>query len=85
MPWHCSGVVQHLVHTQFVRDRLRMADVRLYARDLLTEYAKLQRFKPEVAPYARCLDWARMLQEFDFPHHKDVRVCQLFEFRILSF
>lgn len=56
---------------QFVRDRLRMRDVRLYIRDLLTEYAKLQKFTPQISPTARCMDWQRMLQEFVWPHYKE--------------
>lgn len=56
---------------QFMRDRLRVRDVRLYIRDLLGEYAKLQKFKPKPKPLARCLDWERLLMEFDWPHHKE--------------
>ncbi len=63
---------------QFVRDRLRMRDVRLYIRDLLTEYAKLQKFKPQISPTARCMDWQRMLQEFVWPHYKEASAFILF-------
>lgn len=55
-----------------MRDRLRIRDVRLYIRDLLKEYAKLQKFKPKPTPLARCMDWERLLMEFDWPHHKEV-------------
>ena len=54
-----------------MRDRLRIRDVRLYIRDLLTEYAKLQKFKPKPNPLARCLDWERLLMEFEWPHYKE--------------
>jgi Glycosyl transferase family 90 len=57
---------------QFMRDRLRIRDVRLYIRDLLSEYASLQKFKPKPNPLARCLDWERMLMEFEWPHYKEV-------------
>lgn len=57
---------------QFMRDRLRIRDVRLYIRDLLAEYASLQKFKPKPNPLARCLDWERMLMEFEWPHYKEV-------------
>jgi len=57
---------------QFVRDRLRLRDVRLYIRDLLGEYAKLQKFTPQIAPLARCMDWQRMLHEFAWPHYSQV-------------
>ena len=56
---------------QFMRDRLRIRDVRLYIRDLLKEYASLQKFKPKPNPLARCLDWERMLMEFEWPHYKE--------------
>ena len=60
---------------QFVRDRLRIRDVRLYVKDLLLEYHRLQQFTPRVSPRARCIDWARMLQEFEWPHYKEVGSC----------
>ena len=42
--------------------------MRLYTRDLLLEYAPLQRFTPFRSEGARCMNWARMLAEFGFPH-----------------
>ena len=53
--------------TQFLAAHLRLEDVRLYGRDLLVEYAALQRFTPFRSEGARCMNWARMLQEFGFP------------------
>jgi hypothetical protein len=55
-----------------MRDRLRIRDVRLYIRDLLMEYASLQKFKPKPMPLARCMDWQRLLMEFEWPHYKEV-------------
>jgi hypothetical protein len=46
-----------------------MHDLRLYVRDLLTEYAKLQRFDVKPSHHARCMDWDRMLAEFEWPHY----------------
>ncbi len=57
---------------QFVRDRLRIRDVRLYVRDLLIEYSRLQKFQPKITKRARCIDWERMLMEFEWPHYKEV-------------
>jgi len=51
---------------------MRMRDVRLYIKDLLTEYAKLQKFQPQPSHKARCMDWQRMLQEFAWPHYSKV-------------
>jgi len=50
-----------------------LRDVRLYIKDLLGEYAKLQMYKPQIAPLARCMDWQRMLHEFAWPHYSQVR------------
>ena len=61
-----------LPHLQFMRDRLRIRDVQLYIRDLLTEYAKLQRFTPVQSAHARCMDWRRLLLEFEWPHYSEV-------------
>lgn len=55
-----------------MRDRLRIRDVQLYIRDLLTEYAKLQRFTPVQSAHARCMDWRRLLLEFEWPHYSEV-------------
>ena len=63
---------RRVIAPQFVRDRLRIRDVRLYVKDLLLEYHRLQQFEPRVSPRARCIDWARMLQEFEWPHYKEV-------------
>jgi hypothetical protein len=63
---------RRVIAPQFVRDRLRIRDVRLYVKDLLLEYHRLQQFEPRVSPRARCMDWARMLQEFEWPHYKEV-------------
>lgn len=49
-----------------------MRDVRLYIKDLLTEYAKLQTFTPQPAHHSRCMDWARLLHEFAWPHYQEV-------------
>ena len=57
---------------QFMRDRLRIRDVQLYIRDLLIEYAKLQRFTPVQSAHARCMDWQRLLLEFEWPHYSEV-------------
>lgn len=58
--------------SQFLRDHLRTTDVRLYVRDMLTEYARLLRFSPQRTPHAECMDWRRMLAEFAWPHFKEV-------------
>ena len=50
-----------------------MHDLRLYVRDLLTEYAALQRFEVKPSYHARCMDWGRMLAEFEWPHYSKVR------------
>jgi hypothetical protein len=50
-----------------------MHDLRLYVKDLLTEYAQLQRFDVKPSYHARCIDWARMLTEFEWPHYSKVR------------
>jgi hypothetical protein len=55
-----------------MRNRLRIRDVQLYIRDLLTEYAKLQRFTPVQSAHARCMDWRRLLLEFEWPHYSEV-------------
>jgi hypothetical protein len=49
-----------------------MHDLRLYVRDQLTEYAKLQRFEVKPSYHARCMDWERMLAEFEWPHYSKV-------------
>lgn len=64
-----------LVLPQFMRDRLRIRDVQLYIRDLLIEYAKLQRFTPVQSHHARCMDWERLLLEFEWPHYTEVSRC----------
>jgi hypothetical protein len=65
-----------LSRPQFMRDRLRIRDVQLYIRDLLTEYAALQRFTPVQSAHARCMDWQRLLLEFEWPHYSEVS-CRL--------
>jgi hypothetical protein len=50
-----------------------MHDLRLYVKDLLTEYAQLQRFDVKPSYHARCIDWERMLTEFEWPHYSKVR------------
>lgn len=57
-----------------MRDRLRIRDVQLYIRDLLVEYSKLQRFAPVQSQHARCMDWQRLLLEFEWPHYTDVSI-----------
>jgi hypothetical protein len=49
-----------------------MHDLRLYIKDLLTEYAQLQRFDVKLSYHARCIDWERMLTEFEWPHYSKV-------------
>lgn len=36
----------------------------------------MQKFKPAPAPLARCIDWERMLMEFEWPHYKEVSTRQ---------
>jgi Glycosyl transferase family 90 len=74
LPTRGGSEVQYWVLVQFMRDRLRIRDVRLYIRDLLKEYASLQKFKPKPTPLARCMDWERLLMEFEWPHFKEVSV-----------
>ena len=64
--------LRSILPPQFARDRLRMHDLRLYVRDLLTEYAQLQRFDVKPSYHARCIDWERMLTEFEWPHYSKV-------------
>lgn len=52
---------------QFLKEHLRLEDVRLYTLDLMVEYSALQRFTPFRSEGARCMNWARMLAEFGFP------------------
>lgn len=49
-----------------------MHDLRLYIKDLLMEYAQLQRFDVKPSYHARCIDWERMLTEFEWPHYSKV-------------
>lgn len=72
----CSGLRCYAL--QFVRDRLRIRDVRLYVKDLLLEYHRLQKFSPVVSKRARCIDWERMLEEFQWPHYNEVTIHSVF-------
>ena len=56
------------VVAQFLKEHLRLEDVRLYTRAIMLEYSALQRFTPFRSEGAHCMNWARMLAEFGFPH-----------------
>jgi hypothetical protein len=45
-----------------------MTDVRLYIKDLLVHYARLQRFRPYRSEHSKCMNWKRMLEEFGVPY-----------------
>lgn len=70
----------HLITTpcplnpQFVRDHLRMTDVRLYIRDLLREYAALQAFVPVKKPNSVCYTGQLLLEQFGRPHARDEHI-----------
>ena len=52
-----------------------MEDVRLYIRDALTEYARLQTFAPRPSWDAVCYSGHHLLDEgFGFPHSEDREV-----------
>ena len=55
----CNGLL-----SQFLAKHVRMEDVRLYVRDLLVEYAKLQRSRVWRAPGSTCVNWKRMVHAF---------------------
>ncbi len=63
-----------MVYTQFVRDHLRMTDVRLYIRDLLREYAALQSFVPVKKPNSVCYTGRLLLEQFGRPHARDEHI-----------
>mmetsp|Transcript_524 Transcript_524/g.1576 ORF Transcript_524/g.1576 Transcript_524/m.1576 type:complete len:1117 (-) Transcript_524:961-4311(-) len=67
---------------QFLWDHVRMEDVRVYWRDLLQQYSKLQTFQPFKSEGARCMNWGRMLVEFGFPfdseNNYDIQLVQKF-------
>lgn len=46
----CTRRARALACAQFVKRHVRMRDVRLYIRDVLREYAALQKFKPKPGP-----------------------------------
>ena len=56
---------------EFVRSKLRMQDVLLYARDMLQAYAAKQKFVPAPRRKAFCVDGAAVLQEFGTPYQAD--------------
>lgn len=59
---------------QFVRDHVRMHDVRLYIRDLLREYAALQKFKPKKHTNSICYTGRLLLEQFGKPHVRDAHI-----------
>ena len=52
---------------QFVRDHIRMDDVRLYIRDALKEYASLQSGDVQPTWNADCYTGELLLEQFGFP------------------
>lgn len=56
---------------QFVRDHIRMDDVRLYIRDALKEYASLQSGDVQPTWNADCYTGELLLEQFGFPHKTD--------------
>lgn len=59
---------------QFVRDHVRMADVRLYVRDLLREYAALQTFVPRRRQNSVCYTGRVLLEQFGSHHVRDAHI-----------
>ncbi|KAK9859348.1 hypothetical protein WJX84_004391 [Apatococcus fuscideae] len=55
----------------FVRDHIRMDDVRLYIRDALKEYASLQSGDVQPTWNADCYTGELLLEQFGFPHKTD--------------
>lgn len=51
-----------------------MADVRLYIRDLLREYAALQAFYPQKKPNSVCYTGRLLLEQFGKPHMRDEHI-----------
>ena len=60
---------------QFIEDHVQMEDVRLYIKDLITEYASLQS-KSQVKPSwnAVCYTGQLVLDQFAFPYRLDKQV-----------
>jgi protein glucosyltransferase len=56
---------------QFLAEHVQMADVRLYIRDALRAYARLQRFLPRPSWNAECYTGEKLLEQFGFPHAFD--------------
>ena len=59
---------------QFLADHVQMDDVRLYIRDALKEYARLQTFAPRPSWNAVCYTGRFLLEQFGFPFPADREV-----------
>ena len=58
---------------QFLADHVQMKDVRLYIRDALQQYARLQTFKPQPSWNALCYTGELLLEQFAFPNYEEDR------------
>ena len=56
---------------QFLAEHVQMDDVRLYIRDALKEYARLQTFAPRPSWNALCYTGRQLLEQFGFPYPAD--------------
>lgn len=56
---------------QFLAEHVQMDDVRLYIRDALKEYARLQTFAPRPSWNAVCYTGRQLLEQFGFPYPAD--------------
>ena len=60
-----------VVHVQFLRRHVRMADVRQYLADALAMYGSLVDFKPAPSKAAICYSGPALLAQFGFPYEAD--------------
>jgi hypothetical protein len=61
----------HVVHVQFLRRHVRMADVRQYLADALAMYGSLVDFKPAPGNASTCYSGPALLAQFGFPYEAD--------------
>jgi hypothetical protein len=48
-----------------------MRDIRMYIRDVLSQYASLQSFKPQPSWNSECYTGEMLLEQFGFPYASD--------------
>lgn len=72
LPWDVAANGQ-----EFLRQHVRMKDVREYIRDALIMYSSLQDFQPAVVEGAECYTGASLHRQFGFPFEIDKRITEV--------